>query len=118
MTHEIEALERRGWEALSGPEGAAFYDDLMADDGLMIFSGLVLDKAGTLRAIDGAPPWASFTLGDVQVIDAGDAAVIAYHATSRRNGEAEYGARMSSVYARIDGRWRLLLHQQSPDPAP
>jgi hypothetical protein len=43
--------------------------------------------------------------------------VITYHATSQREGEDEYQARMSSVYADIGGRWRLILHQQSPDPA-
>jgi hypothetical protein len=27
---EVEELERRGWEALSGPDGVAFYADVMA----------------------------------------------------------------------------------------
>jgi hypothetical protein len=52
---ELEALEVRGWEALSGPDGAAFYQE-------------------------------------------------------------PYRALMSSVYARRDGRWRLVLHQQTPIP--
>jgi len=30
---ELEALELRGWEALSGSDGAAFYAKLMAADG-------------------------------------------------------------------------------------
>lgn len=53
--HDVEALERRGWEALSQPGGSAFHDELTADEGLM-------------------------------------------------------------VYVRRDDRWKLLLHQQSPDP--
>lgn len=114
---EIEGLEHRGWEALSGPDGASFYDKLMTDDALMVFPGVTLDKPGTLRAIAGAKPWARHRLDDLHVAAAGDTAVVAYHATSQREGEDEYRARMSSVYARIDGRWRLLLHQQSPDPA-
>ena len=116
MAHEIEELERRGWDALSGPEGAAFYRDLMADDALMVFPGLTLDKAATVRAIAGERPWEGYRLDEVRVTEAGDTAVITYRATSRRQGEADYRARMSSVYARSDGRWRLLLHQQSPDP--
>jgi uncharacterized protein (TIGR02246 family) len=116
MPHEVEELERRGWEALSGPDGAAFYDDLMADDGLMVFPGLTLDKSATIRAIRAEPPWATFRLDDVRVIETDDATVVTYHASSQRSGQDEYRARMSSVYARIDGRWRLLLHQQSPDP--
>jgi hypothetical protein len=42
--------------------------------------------------------------------------VITYDATSQREGEDEYCARMSTVYLRRDGQWRLLLHQQSPSP--
>nr|MBA2632030.1 DUF4440 domain-containing protein [Chloroflexota bacterium] len=40
---ELEALEREGWAALTGPDGAAFYAEVMADDGLMVFPGMVLD---------------------------------------------------------------------------
>jgi uncharacterized protein (TIGR02246 family) len=114
---EIEELERRGWAALCGPDGAAFYDDLMADDGVMVFPGMTLDKGATLRAIAGARPWDRYALDEVAVAGDGDAAVITYHAVSQREGEGEYRARMSSVYMRTDGGWRLLLHQQSPDPS-
>ena len=117
MAHEIEELEKRGWEALSGTEGAAFYDDLMTEHGMMVFPGLTLDKRGTVRAIAGERPWDRYRLEEMRVAEAGDTAVITYRATSQREGEAEYRARMSSVYARVDGRWRLVLHQQSPDPA-
>lgn len=117
MPHEVEELERRGWKALSGPDGASFYDAVMTDDGLMVFPGLTLDKAGTLLAIAGARPWSSHRLDELRVVTTGETAVVTYHATSQREGEDEYRARMSSVYARIEDRWRLILHQQSPDPA-
>lgn len=115
MAHEIEELERRGWEALSGPDGAAFYEDVITDDGLMVFPGLTLDKAAAVAAIADASPWQRHRLDDVRIAEAGDTAVITYRATAQREGDPEYRARMSSVYARIDGRWRLVLHQQSPD---
>lgn len=111
---EIEDLERRGWEALSGPVGAKFYADLMTDAGLMVFPGLTLDKRATIRAIAGERPWSWFRLEDVRVVEVGDMAVVTYRATSQRE-EDEYRARMSSVFARVDGRWRLVLHQQSPE---
>lgn len=114
---ELEALERRGWEALSGADGAAYYANVMADDGLMVFPGILLDRAQSLRAIAGAPPWASFDLEDVRIVEAGpDGAIVTYRATAQREGEAPYRAWMSSVYARRGGSWRLVLHQQSPDP--
>jgi uncharacterized protein (TIGR02246 family) len=116
VADEVEDLERRGWEALSGPDGAAFYADVMADDGLMIFPGIILDRHQSLRTIAGAPPWASFDLEDVRVIEAGpDGAIVVYRAVATREGEAPYRAWMSSVYARRDGSWRLVLHQQAPD---
>jgi uncharacterized protein DUF4440 len=116
--HELEALERRGWDALSGPDGAAFYDDLMAHDALMVFPGLVLDRADSLRAISGAPPWKSVELSDIRVIEATpDSGIVMYLANARRDGSPPYRALMTSVYARRKGQWRLLLHQQTPSPA-
>jgi hypothetical protein len=115
VTAELEALERRGWEALSGPGGAEFYDEIMADDGLMVFPGLVLDKAGAISAIRDAVPWSSFALSDLSVIDAApDVGLVTYRATAQRAGEEPYGAVMTSVYVRRGGEWRMLLHQQSP----
>jgi uncharacterized protein (TIGR02246 family) len=117
LAAELEALERQGWEALSGPSGAAFYEELMADDGLMVFPGLVLDKRNTVRAIAGERPWARFELSDLRVTRATpDAALVTYRAVSQRGEEAEYRALMTTVYARRDGRWRLVLHQQTPLP--
>lgn len=114
----LEALERRGWEALSSTDGAAFYADLMADDGVMVFPGMVLDKAETVRAIADAPPWQAFELADLRVIQATpDSGIVTYDATAQRANEGEYRALMSTVYARREGRWRLVLHQQSPIPA-
>ena len=114
---ELEALEREGWEALSGPDGAAFYDEVMADDGVMVFPGMVLDKPQTLAAIAAERPWSSFELAEVRVVKGNDdSAIVTYRATAQR-GRVVYRALMTSVYARRDGRWRLLLHQQTPTPA-
>ena len=112
---ELEALERRGWNALSGRDGATFYQDLMAEDGLMIFPGAILDKAASIRAIAAAEPWGSFELSEVRVIaPTADTGAVSYRAEARRDNDQPYRALMSSFYARREGRWRLLLHQQTP----
>jgi uncharacterized protein (TIGR02246 family) len=116
MDEDLEQLERAGWRALSGPDGAAFYADLMADDGLMVFPGMIMTKADALAAIAAAEPWSSFELSDLRSMRDSDVAVVAYTATARR-GDATYTATMTSTYVQRDGRWRLLLHQQSPDPS-
>jgi ketosteroid isomerase-like protein len=112
---EIEALERNGWEALSGPNGAAFYEATMHEDGLMVFPGMVMTKAEALAAIRAAPPWRRFELSDVRAVEAGDVALVAYTATAERQQGTTYTATMTSVYVLSHGRWQLLLHQQSPE---
>src|SRR5918992_1629754 len=106
--HNLEALERRGWDALSGPGGAAFYEDAMADDGLMVFPRLVLDKAAALAAIRAEKPWTRYELQDVRVIEIGpNLGAVVYHAVASRSGRGAYRAVMSSVYARRAGDWQL-----------
>jgi hypothetical protein len=114
--HDLEALEHRGWQALSGPDGAAFYADVMADDGVMVFPfGMVLDKSSTLQAIAGERPWSEFELTDLRVIElTSDAALVTYRAHARRDGEEPYRALMTTAYAHRDGRWVLVVHQQTP----
>ena len=117
IARELEEIERHGWQALSGPSGADFYDELMADDGLMAFPGAVFDKQATVRAIADARPWATFEMSEVRVIEASpQTGIVTYRATAQREGEAPYHALFTSVYARRDGSWRLMLHQQTPDP--
>jgi hypothetical protein len=113
--HELEALERRGWDALSGPGGEEFYEEHMAADGLMVFPGVVMDKQAALGAIRGAEPWSSYEIEDVRVVQAGaDVGVVVYRARARRRDQPQYAAVMSSLYSRRDGVWRLVLHQQTP----
>jgi hypothetical protein len=112
---ELLDLEEAGWQALSSDRGASFYRDNMADDGLMVFPGTLMNKAEALAAITSAKPWAAHQLSDITVVELGaDAALIAYRATARREGAEEYRAMMTSVYVRRAGRWLLALHQQSP----
>ena len=111
---ELEDLECRGWEALSGAGGATFYETVMADDGVMVFPGMVMDRATSLETIRSVMPWSRFDLHDVSVVGDSHIGLITYRATAKRGDAPEYEAMMSSVYVRRNGEWRLLLHQQSP----
>ena len=115
-THaELEELEHRGWEALSGPGGVTFYNDVMASDGVMIFPGTIMDKQEALAAIADAAPWSTFALEHLKVIEQGpDAGVVVYYAIAQREGSSPYRAWMSSAYVRREGRWLLVVHQQTP----
>ena len=109
------ALEEEGWNALSGPNGAAYYREHMAGDGLMVFPGMVLDKEATVQAIAQAEPWSWFRIEEPRAVLLGqDAGVLTYRAAARRSGGPVYRALMSSVYVRRGGVWLLALHQQTP----
>lgn len=110
-------LEHRGWAALAtgGDAAAAFYDAVLADEVLMLLpGGLVLDdRAAVVDSMRGAP-WSSYELADERVVPLSDSSVVvAYRATARRDGPP-YTALFASTYARRDGTWKLVVHQQTP----
>lgn len=116
LHEELVGLERRAWEALA-TEGAAapFYEEVLADDVLMLLpGGLVIDDRQAVVDSMVGPPWASYDLRDERVLPLGpDAAVVAYAATATR-GDTTYEALFASTYVRVDGRWRMAVHQQTP----
>jgi hypothetical protein len=57
---ELLELEHRGWEALSGRDGVAFYDKSLTDDALMVFPMGVFDRSDSLAAIRAAEPCRRF----------------------------------------------------------
>lgn len=117
MDHELIDLERQAWVALSssGDAAAAFYEQVLADDVLMLLPGgmVIRDRAQVVDSMRGAP-WDAFELADERVLElADDAAAVTYRATARRGGD-DYEALFNSTYVRVDGAWRLALHQQTP----
>jgi hypothetical protein len=113
-------LERRGWDSLCNSTGAQFYGDLMIDDGIMVLAnGAVMDRDAVVASLEHAPPWQSYDIEDVRLVDAGaESAAIVYVGTGYRDGDQPaFVGVMSSVYVRQDGRWRLALYQQTPASA-
>ena len=115
---ELERLERAGWHALCRSTGAQFYDEVMADDGVMVLAhGQAMGKSEVVAALREAPPWSSYALDDLRVLPAGeDGAVVVYHATARRDGRSPFTAWMTSTYRRAEGTWRLVAYTQTPTP--
>jgi hypothetical protein len=111
---ELIDLERRGWQALSTPDGADHYRGHMADDGLMAFPFGVMDKEQALAGIEDAEPWSTFELSEPRVVALGpDAGVVVYRVHARREGDEPLSAVVSSTFVRRDGDWKLAFHQQS-----
>lgn len=115
---DLLALERSGWDALStsGDAAARFYDENLDTEVLMLLpGGIVLDdREEVVESMRGAP-WSAFELSDERVLELSDeSAVVAYRATAQRDGGDPYTALFNSTYVRKDGRWLLVVHQQTP----
>lgn len=101
---------------LGGGDGEAYRRHL-AGDAIVVVPGAILDREGCAAAIDESPGWDEYSITDARLVEpTPDSALLTYRWSSRR-GEATYDAAMSSVYARRDGGWRLVLHQQTPEPS-
>ena len=109
---ELLDIEHRFWEASGDPH---FWQDHFNEEGVIALTLGVMDKRSVLQSQDRARPWQSFSIKDEQIVDLGDdAASITYRASARRDGEPEYSAVVTSVYARRSGDWQLMVHQQTP----
>lgn len=113
VTEDLLELESGFWNAAGN---GSFYREHMAANGLCVLPVGVIDKDETVTAIEGSAPWAAYEFRDVRSLALGDdGAAICYGAeASREEDPTEYTALMSSVYTKVNGRWKLTLHQQTP----
>ena len=115
--HDLAALEKQGWDALSsnGETARAFYEQVLDERVVMLLpGGLALDDRATILESMSGRPWASYALDDMQSFQpTPDVGIVTYSAAARRGGQ-EYTAAISSVYVLRQGEWKLVLHQQTP----
>lgn len=105
----LEELERE----LAAGDGAT-YAQRLRDDAIVVLPERVLDKAETIAEIDAAGGWDAFAIDGVREHPLGeDSALVTYRFHAHR-GAFEYSAWLSSVYARDEQEWKLVLHQQTP----
>ena len=108
---ELLRIER---ELGDGPGDS--YRRHLTDDATVVVPGAVLSREECAAAIDASAGWDESEITDARATTpAPDTAVLTYRWRSRR-GETTYAAVMSTVYVRRDGAWRVVLHQQTPEP--
>ena len=91
---------------------------MTTDSAMVLANGAVLTRPEVVASLRHAPAWDGYDLSDVRLVTTGrDSAALVYRARARREGEPDFVAAMSSVYVRVDGRWRLALYTQTPEPA-
>ena len=112
MTAEQELLEIEHALATGGGDE---YREHLADDAIVIIPAQALDKGETVAAMERSPGWDEVEISEPHVRQIrDDAAVLTYSFRGRRGTDQAYGALMSSAYARDNGTWKLVLHQQTP----
>lgn len=108
----LESMERQFWLA-----GIEFYEQSLAPDAVMVFPGPagVMTRSRILTGLSEAPRWTRVLMERVRFIELGpDAVIMTYAARGEREGSPPYDVLASSVYARRDGTWQLVFHQQTP----
>jgi hypothetical protein len=112
LLDELTNLEVGFWHAT---RDATYYRDHMRDDGVAVFAGAVMEKPAVEASTQGdrVGDWTDVRIRDARVVEITDGvAALVYTGSASREG-ARYRATCTSVYARDDGAWRMVLHQQS-----
>ncbi|HEV2778728.1 MAG TPA: DUF4440 domain-containing protein [Actinophytocola sp.] len=116
--HSLErALLRRLGEFLDaiGAGDVEFFERNLTEDALMIFPGRdnTYTKAEGIAAMSDHPPYVKYDIAEPRVVHLGDdTAVLTHRATVwHKEMTTPRHVRVSSVLVKVDGGWRLALHQ-------
>lgn len=119
--HSLErALLHRLGEFLDaiGEGDIAFFERHITEDALLIFPGPgnVYTKAQCVAVIGEHPPYTKYDISDQRVVRVtGNTAVLTHQATVLQPGwDAARSVVVGSVLVKVDGDWRLALHQWTP----
>ena len=111
-------LEYDGWNALStSPERAKeFYVSVLSDDAqILLPGGMHLHGNNQILETMSGPPWDSFKISEEQLVDLSSSVKsVTYKVSAERAGSGEYHALICSTYAFRGGKWKLVIHQQTP----
>lgn len=113
LQDDLLALERRLWT-----EGPAAYHENLDPECLVAFTGHagVMPREQIAGSVGDGPRWRDLEIEPQGLVQpTGDVALLTYRARAVRGSEGEtYRALVSSAYARRDGGWRMVFHQQTP----
>ena len=114
-TASLLEVEHAGWQSLCDGTAAAFYGDVMTDDGVMVLgNGQVMDRDQVVEALGSSPAWSSYEIAAPRTVVIGrDSRALLYTGTGHRQGADDFVGIMTSVYVREGGAWKLALYQQT-----
>jgi hypothetical protein len=96
--------------------GKRDYAAILHPDALMAFAKVGLLGAATVAESIEGQRWTSVSVSDgvLKQVDH-DLIVLGYRAKAAKQAEAPYQCVCTSTYARANGQWRLIQHQQSAE---
>lgn len=110
---DLWAIESDFW--LGGVES---YERRVAPEAVLMLPGpkATLTRSQTIEVIRNSPRWNEIAFESTQTIRPTlNVALLAYEAIGHCDGaQRAYRARCSSLYVEREGRWELILHQQTP----
>lgn len=119
--HSLErALLHRLGEFLDaiGEGDVPFFEENLIDDAILIFPGPgnTFTKRECIATIPDHPPYTKYDIADQRVVSvAGNTAVLTHRATVSQPGwDQAREIVVGSVLVKVDGAWRLALHQWTP----
>jgi hypothetical protein len=108
----VIAHEKQLWEAFKQKDAASI-SKLLADDYLEVLSNKRIDKAGILK-IYKTFDIRDYQMADIKVILLGkEAAVLTYKRTLEGKSAPAGPVYVTSVWARRDNRWVVVLYQET-----
>lgn len=113
---QLWAIEQTFWRG-----GTDVYDQYLAPQALMVFPPPegIMDRGAIMDSITKAPRWTDVTFSNRRsIVPAENVVILAYDARAHRDSTgSEYRAHCSSTFVRMAGEWKLVGHQQAPDPS-
>jgi hypothetical protein len=113
VNDEVLAMERRLWTEADRPETLS---DVVADGGISVIEPMGAIEKVDAVAMPAEAPWVDVEMRDVVVREITPGVVIlAYHGSGRRSSDGKpYRGSIASTYARIGGRWQLVMTAHQP----
>jgi hypothetical protein len=118
MDAVVTALEKRFWDAHIDAN-PSFFEEFLADECVVIAGFGFADKKTVIASVALRHlRFAAYTMHEVRVTPLGvDSVAVTYRCVIQAAVEGRAHTivvNVTTVYAKRDGEWRMLLHQQTP----
>ena len=112
LEQDLMKLEKGFWT-----EGGDYYRDHVDDECMVAFEDMagVHSNEEIAGMNPGAGNWLNVKMDEKGLLEVSDeSAILTYEASATRKTGESYHALCSTGYAKRDGEWKMVFHQQTP----